>query len=117
VTTIFNTKRDKIRQADEFERKATDLRDSMSVVSRGSPAKRKPEMEGESHLHLQDDQDFASMSASRLKEIMMLNCASSKSSKVAAATSLVLRHSLSETDVVILTDFFTQFLDRFLYQL
>ncbi len=25
VTTIFNTKRDKIRQADEFERKATDF--------------------------------------------------------------------------------------------
>jgi hypothetical protein len=87
----------------------------MSVVSRGSPAKRKPEMEGESHLHLQDDQDLASMSASRLKEIMMLNCASSKSSKV--ATSLVLRHFLSETDVVILTDIFTHFLDRFLYQL
>ena len=99
--------------------------------------KRKPEMEGESHLHLQDDQgihtldvflnatkrkiefavylDFASMSASRLKEIKMLYCASSKSSKI--ATGLVLRHSLSETDVVILTDVFTQFLGRFLYQL
>jgi hypothetical protein len=87
----------------------------MSVVSRGSPAKRKPEMEGESHLHLQDDQDFSSMSASRLKEIMMLNCASCIPSKV--ATGLVLRHSLSETDVVIFTDFFTQILVRFLYQL
>ncbi len=87
----------------------------MSVVSRGSPAKRKPEMEGESHLHLHDDQDFSSMSASRLKEIMMLNCASSIPSKV--ATGLVLLHSLSVTDVVIFTDIFTQILVRFLYQL
>ena len=57
--------------------------------------------------------DFASMSESRLKEIKMLNCASSKSSKI--AIGLVLRHSLSESDVTILTDDFSQISDGFLY--
>ena len=57
--------------------------------------------------------DFASMSAQRLKEIKMLNCTSSKSSKI--ATGIVLRHSLSEADVTILTDDFTQITDGFLF--
>ena len=53
------------------------------------------------------------MSESRLKEIKMLNCATSKSSKI--AIGLVLRHSLSEADVTILTDDFSQISDGFHY--
>ena len=132
ASASMTAKRDKIRQAEELERQAADLRDSLSVASHASPGKRKSEEEDESH---HDDQgthaldifltttkrkvecaeyiDFASMSASRLKEIKMLNCTSSKSSKIAAG--LVLRHSLSEADVLILSDDFTQITDGFLF--
>jgi hypothetical protein len=131
----MSAKRDKIRRAEELERQAADLRGSMSVASHASPGKRKSEEEDGSLHHPLSDQgthaldiflnatkrkvecaeyiDFASMSASRLKEIKMLNCTSSKSSKIAAG--LVLRHSLSEADVLILSDDFTQITDGFLF--
>lgn len=133
MTTAANDKKDKIRQAEDFERKAADLRDAVSVSTGGSPSKRKHKPEGgdvdsadqgmhaldlflsatKRKVELSEYIDFASMAASRLKEIKMLNCASSKSSKL--SVGLVLRHSLSEADVTILTDDFSQISDGFLY--
>ena len=125
MTASVKDKKEKIRQAEEFERKAADLRDSVSVSSHGSPSKRKHKPDGadvdlddqgthalvlflsatKRKVELAEYIDFASMAASRLKEIKMLNCASSKSSKL--SVGLVLRHSLSEADVTILMVFST----------
>ena len=134
VTNEFKNKKDKLRQAKEFERKAAELRDSISVSSHSSPSKRKPDQEDDdepSHpdkgmhaldvflsatrrkVELADYIDFASMSTTRLKEIKMLNSMPMKSSKI--ATGLVLRHSLSEADVEILTNDFSQITDGFLF--
>ena len=133
VTTELKDKKAKLRQADDFERKAAELRDSVSVAPHGSPGKRKPALDDTDHsnpdqgmhaldnflsatrrkVELSEYIDFASMSTSRLKEIKMLNSTSTKSSKIAAG--LVLRHSLSEADVAILTDDFSQITDGFLF--
>ena len=133
MTTVVKDKKETIRQAEDLERKAAELRDSVSVSSHGSPSKRKHKPDADDadldnqgthalllflsatkrKVELGDYIDFASMSASRMKEIKMLNCASSKSSRLSAG--LVLRHSLSEADVTILTDDFSQISDGFLY--
>jgi hypothetical protein len=135
VSSSLNANREKIRQAEELERKAAALRGSMSVAPSVAPGKRKPDADDASQhdapvdngmhaldvflsaikrkVELAEYIDFASMSAQRLKEIKMLNCTSSKSSKI--ATGLVLRHSLSEADVTTLTDDFSQITDGFLF--
>jgi hypothetical protein len=46
--------------------------------------------------------DFASVSANRLKEIKMLNSSSTKTTKIAAG--LIFKHSLSESDVAVLSE-------------
>ena len=137
VSNELNAKREKIRQAEDFERKAAELRGSISGGSRVPPNKRKAEEDEQSassrseredkgthaldlfltatkrKVELAEYIDFASMSESRIKEIKMLNCTTSKSSKL--AVGIVLRHSLSESDVAILTDDFSQIADGFLY--
>ena len=137
VTTSYKAKKEKLRLAEDYERKASELRGSMSVISRAAPSKRKPEDSDDDDSQQQSQKDtgihaldvflkatrrkvelaeyidFAALSTSRLKEIKMLNCASSKSSKI--AVGLVLRHSLSEADVAILSDDFSQISDGFHY--
>ena len=137
VTNELNAKREKVRQAEDFERKAAELRDSISVGSRVPPTKRKAVEDDQSassrseredkgthaldlfltatrrKVELAEYIDFASMSESRIKEIKMLNCTTKKSSKI--AVGIVLRHSLTESDVAILTDDFSQITDGFLF--
>jgi hypothetical protein len=128
-----------IEEANALEQRAKDLRESVGSVSSSSsvcsvPAKRK---RGDQDHDAKDDQDiglhaldlflisarrrvdeakyidFASLSSDRLRAIKMLNSTSVKESRI--STGLVLKSSLSEADVVTLSDDLPQIFDGFFF--
>jgi hypothetical protein len=124
-----------LREADEFERKALDIRGALSVSSSGSFASKRKTPSSSSTGNAEPTQgihaldnfmlairrkiddadyiDFAAMSTDRLRGIKMLNAASSKSTRL--SVDIVVRHSVSEADVAILTDDLLQIYDGFFF--
>jgi hypothetical protein len=117
-------------EAEDLERKAIDLRESLSVNHGGSVSSKRKNSgddglnQGPHALDMflsacyhkvnnADYIDFATMSSSRLREIKMLNTASSKTTRITA--NLVMRQCASEADVAILSDDLKQIQDGFLY--
>ena len=139
VKALEVSKTNKIAEALLLEQKAKKLRESAGSVSSSSsvvsaPPKRKRDHhdsdgddDRDNGLHALDlfmktaqrrvDDakyiDFASLSSDRLRSIKMLNSTSVKESRISAG--LVLKSSLSEADVVTLSDDLPQIFDGFFF--